>query len=65
VQLAGLMLEQAHLQGIQERINGFEQQLAYATSDRLKRTLIGLITNEKSRLLQYERLVEIRTSDGE
>jgi len=59
------VLELAHTQAIEARIEHFEQQLAYATSDRLKRTLCGLIQNEKSRLLQYERMIEIRQHDGE
>lgn len=59
------MIGQSHIHAIKERIADLQRQHAFAADDRLRRTLHGLINNEERRLKQWERLVEIRETDGE
>lgn len=59
------MIEQAHLSAIERRIADLENQRKHAGSFRLQRSIDGLIQTERSRLLQYQRLIEIRNDDGE
>ena len=59
------MIEQAHLQAIEARIADLKNQRKHADSYRLQRSIDGLIQTERSRLIQWQRLHEIRASDGE
>lgn len=58
------MISQAHLETIERRIGDLQAQRKHADG-RLAKTLDGMIHNEQSRLLQWQRLAEIRGFDGE
>ena len=58
------MIEQAHLETIKRRIGDLQLQRSRADG-RLAKTLDGMIQNEESRLLQWQRFVDIRAFDGE
>ena len=58
------MIEQAHLETIKRRIGDLQLQRSRADG-RLAKTLDGMIQNEESRLLQWQRFAEIRQFDGE
>lgn len=59
------MIEQAHIDHIEGRIADLQLQRASAESFRLQRSIDGLIQTERSRLKQWQRLIEIKHSDGE
>ena len=58
------MIGQAHLETIERRIGELQAQRNHADG-RLAKTLDGMIHNEQSRLLQWKRLAEIQSFDGE
>ena len=58
------MIEQVHLETIKRRIGDLQLQRSRADG-RLAKTLDGMIQNEESRLLQWQRFAEIRAFDGE
>lgn len=59
------MIEQSHIEGIERRICDLQQQRKNAESYRLQRSIDGLLQTEQSRLLQWQRMIEIRSYDGE
>ena len=58
------MIGLAHIDAIERRISELQEQRKHADG-RLAKTLDGMINNEESRLLQWQRMVEIRNHDGE
>ena len=58
------MIGLAHIDAIERRISDLQEQRKHADG-RLAKTLDGMIHNEESRLLQWQRMVEIRNHDGE
>ena len=58
------MIGESHLQQIRHRIDDLRNQRSHAEG-RLAKTLDGMIQTEQSRLIQWQRLVEIQSFDGE
>lgn len=58
------MIGESHLYQIRHRIGELRKQRSQADG-RLAKTLDGLIQTEESRLLQWQRLAEIKSFDGE
>lgn len=58
------MIQVSHLQTIERRISDLQEQRKLA-GGRLAKTLDGMIQNEQSRLLQWQRFAEIKAFDGE
>lgn len=58
------MIGESHLQHIRHRIDDLRNQRSHAEG-RLAKTLDGMIQTEQSRLIQWQRLAEIRSFDGE